>query len=145
MILLYNHESSTGSLFMHETLLVKSQACRRRGRRKRATNIAYKNVTMAPRNIWMVAMDSPVFDYVVFYFLLNNIHGGQWPEGLPRYLNPCTNWPLDSLSRFTLKLNTSSARWEASQQESRIGKISWKQGRKVVMCKVVFKWRPTLF
>ena len=62
---------------MQETLLVESQACRRRGRRTRATNIPGRNVSMAPRNIQMAAMDSAVFDYVVFYFLLNNIHGGQ--------------------------------------------------------------------
>ena len=66
-----------GLLCMQETLLVESQACWRRGRRTRATNIPYRNVSMAQRNIQMVAMDSPMFDYVVFYFLLNNIHGGQ--------------------------------------------------------------------
>ena len=27
--------------------------------------------------IQMGAVDSPVLDYVVFYFLLNNVHGGQ--------------------------------------------------------------------
>ena len=32
---------------------------------------------MAQRNIQMAAMDSPVFDYVVFYVLLNNMYGGQ--------------------------------------------------------------------
>ena len=56
---------------MQETLLVDSQACRRRGRRTRATNIPGRNVSMAPRNIQMAAMDNPVFDYVVFYFLIN--------------------------------------------------------------------------
>ena len=95
---------------MQETLLMESQACRRRGRRTRATNIPGRNFSMAPRNIQMAAMDSPVFDYVVFYFLLNNMYGGQWSEGLPRYLNPYTNWRSDSWSRSTLKLNTSSAR-----------------------------------
>ena len=28
-------------------------------------------------NIQMAALDSPVFDYVVFYFLLNNMYDGQ--------------------------------------------------------------------
>ena len=32
---------------------------------------------MAPRNIQIAAMDIPVFDYVVFYFLHNNMYGGQ--------------------------------------------------------------------
>ena len=49
IILFYNHESSTWSLFMQETLLVESQACRRRGRRTRATNISGRNVSMAPK------------------------------------------------------------------------------------------------
>ena len=111
MTLLYNHESSTWSLCMQETLLVESQACRRRGKRTRATHIPCRNVSMAPRNIQMAAMDSPVFDYVVFYFLLNNMYGGQWSQGLPRYLNPYTNWWPDSWSCSTLKLNTSSAWW----------------------------------
>ena len=48
-----------------------------KGRITRATNIPGRNVSMAPRNIQMAAMDSPVFDYVVFYFLLNNLHVGQ--------------------------------------------------------------------
>ena len=77
MILLFNHESFKWSLGMQETLLVESQACRRRGRRTRATNIPGRNVSMAPRNIQMAAMDSPVFDYVVFYFLLNNMYDDQ--------------------------------------------------------------------
>ena len=62
---------------MQETPLVESQACRRRGRKTSATNIPGRNIYMAPRNIQMVAIDSPVLDYVVFNFLLNNIHGGQ--------------------------------------------------------------------
>ena len=53
-----------------ETQLVESQACRRRGKRTRAKHIPCRNVSMTPRNIQMAAMDSPVFDYVVFYFLL---------------------------------------------------------------------------
>ena len=53
---------------MLETLLVESQGCRRRERRTRATNIPGGNVSIAPRSIQMAAMDSPVFDYVVFYF-----------------------------------------------------------------------------
>ena len=77
MILLYNHEPSTWSLCMQETLPVESPACRRRGRRTRATNIPGRNISMAPRNIQMAAMDSPLFDYVVLYFLLNNMYGGQ--------------------------------------------------------------------
>ena len=109
MIFLYNHESFTWSLCMQETLQVESEACRRTGRRTRATNIPGRNVSRAPRNIQMAAMDSPVFDYVVFYFLLNNMYGAQWSQGLPRYLNPCTNWLPDSWSCSTLKLNTSSA------------------------------------
>ena len=56
---------------------MESHACRRRGRRTRAKNIPDRNVSMAPRNIQMAAMDGTVFDYVVFYFLLNNMHGGQ--------------------------------------------------------------------
>ena len=62
---------------MQENPLVESHACRRRGRRTRAKNIPDRNVSMAPRNIQMAAMDGPVFDYVVFSFLLNNMHGGQ--------------------------------------------------------------------
>ena len=41
-----------------------------RGRRTRATNIPGRNVSMAPKNIQMAAMDSPLFDYVGFHFLL---------------------------------------------------------------------------
>ena len=77
LILLYNHESSTWSLCMQDTLLVESPACYRRGRRARAINIPGRNVYMAQRNIQLAAMDSPVFDFVVFYFLLNNMYGGQ--------------------------------------------------------------------
>ena len=43
---------------------------RRRGRRTRARNIPGRNFSMAPKNIQMAAMDSPLFGYVVFYFLL---------------------------------------------------------------------------
>ena len=77
MILLYNHKSSIVSLYMQETLLVESPAYRTRGRRTRATNIPGRNDSMAPRNIQMAAMESPVFDFVVFYILLNNMHGRQ--------------------------------------------------------------------
>ena len=56
---------------------MESQACRRRGRRTRATNMPCSNISMAPRNIQMGAVDSPVFDFVVYYFLLNNKQGGQ--------------------------------------------------------------------
>ena len=75
--MLYDHESSIVPLCMQETLLVESQACRRRGKRTRKTNIPGRNVSMAPRNIHMAAMVSPVFDCVAFYFLLNNMYGGQ--------------------------------------------------------------------
>ena len=34
-----------------------------------------RNFSMAPRNIQMAAMDSPVFECVLFYFLLNNMYG----------------------------------------------------------------------
>ena len=89
-----------------------------RRRRTRATNIPGRNVSMTPRNIQKAAMDSPVFDYVVFYFLLNNIYVGQWSEGLPRFLNPYTNWRSDSWSCSTLKLNTSSAWWPFASSSS---------------------------
>ena len=36
-----------------------------------ATNMAGRNVSMAPKNIQMSAMDSPWFHYALFYFLLN--------------------------------------------------------------------------
>ena len=68
---------------MQETLLVESQACRRRGRRTRATNIPGRNVSMAPRNIQMAAMDSPVFDYVEFNFLLITYMVGSDQRGCP--------------------------------------------------------------
>ena len=73
--MLYNHESYTWYLCMKENPLVESQSFRRR--RTRATNIPGRNISMAPRNIQMAAIDSHVFHYVVFYFLLNNMHGGQ--------------------------------------------------------------------
>ena len=41
-----------------------------RGRRTRATNVPGRNVSMAPKKIQRAAMDSPLFDYVVFHFLL---------------------------------------------------------------------------
>ena len=63
----------------------------RRERRIRATNIPGRNVSMAPRKRKKAAIDSLVFINFVFYFLLNNMHGGQLPDGLPMYLNPCTN------------------------------------------------------
>ena len=79
------------------------------------------------RNIKMAAIDSPVFDYVLFYFLLNSIHGGQGPEWLPRYPNPCTNWHLESLSCYTLKLNTSIARWPTYRRTKKhlVSNIGW--------------------
>ena len=39
----------------------------RRGKRTRATNVSGRNVSMAPQNIQMAAMDSPLFDSVVFF------------------------------------------------------------------------------
>ena len=43
---------------------------RRRGRRTRARNIPGRNFSMAPRNIQMAAIDSPLFGFVGFNFLL---------------------------------------------------------------------------
>ena len=43
---------------------------RKRERRTRATNITGRNVSMAPKNIQMAAIDSPLFNYALFYFLL---------------------------------------------------------------------------
>ena len=42
----------------------------RKGRRTRATNILGRNISMAPKNIQIAAMDSLLFDYVEFNFLL---------------------------------------------------------------------------
>ena len=82
---------------------------RRRGRRTRATNIRDRHVSILQEILKRAAMVSPVFKYVVFYFLLNIMHCCQWPEGLPRYLNPCTNRCSDIMFCSTLKLNSSSA------------------------------------
>ena len=42
----------------------------KRERRTRATNMPGRNVSMAPKNIQMAAMYSPLFNYALFYFLL---------------------------------------------------------------------------
>ena len=48
---------------------MESQACRTRGRRTKATNQA-ELFHGSKKYTAMAAMESPVFDYVVFYFLL---------------------------------------------------------------------------
>ena len=67
IILFYNHESSTCSLCIQETLLVESQE---KGKEKNGKKHTSQKFSMAPKNIQMVTMDSPLFDYVLFYFLL---------------------------------------------------------------------------
>ena len=42
---------------------------RRRGKRTRAINIPGRIVAMAPKNIQMAAMDSPLFDYIVLHLV----------------------------------------------------------------------------
>ena len=42
-----------------------------------------RNLSMAPRNIQMAAMDSPVFNYVVFYVLLMTCIVGSEQRGCP--------------------------------------------------------------
>ena len=41
-----------------------------KGKENMATNIPGRNVSMAKKKIQTAAMDSPLFDYVVFYLLL---------------------------------------------------------------------------
>ena len=60
IILFYNHQSSTWSLCIQETPLVESQE---KGKENKA-----RNVSMTQKKIQIAAMDSRLFDYVVFNF-----------------------------------------------------------------------------
>ena len=86
---------------MQETPLVESH---KKGKaNRRAINIAGRNVSMAQKYIQMAAMDSPLFEYVVFYFLLK-LHLIEETFLFPRRSAPITKAGLDFQSKYSLPL-----------------------------------------
>ena len=78
MILLYDHESSIVSLCMQETLFTGGVPClQEKGKENKGNKHAWQKCFHGSKKYTNGSHHSPVFEYVVFHFLLNNMYGGQ--------------------------------------------------------------------